>query len=66
MGNLTVLPPSKEAVSPSNPILYVIMKRSAISDNSRYNILSNELVRRLGNMNKEGTSHEEKERRGME
>ena len=40
---------------------YVIMKRSAISDNSRYNILSNELVRRLGNMSKEGTIHDEKE-----
>ena len=39
---------------------YVIMKRSAISDNSRYNILSNELVRRLSNMNKEGTTQEEK------
>ena len=40
---------------------YVIMKKSAIGDNSRYNILSNELVRRLGNMSKEGTSHDEKE-----
>ena len=40
---------------------HVIMKRSVISDNSSYNILSNELVRRLGNMSKEGTSHEEKE-----
>ena len=39
---------------------YVIMKRSAISDNSRYNILSNELVRRLSNMSKEGTTQEEK------
>ena len=39
---------------------YVIMQRSAISDNSRYNILSNELVRRLSNMNKDGTTQEEK------
>ena len=40
---------------------YVIMKRSAISDHSRYNILANELVRRLSNMKKEKTSHEDKE-----
>ena len=39
---------------------YVVMQRSAISDNSRYNILSNELVRRLSNMNKDGTTQEEK------
>ena len=40
---------------------YVIMKRSAISDHSRYNILANELVRRLSNMKKEETTHDEKE-----
>ena len=40
---------------------YVVMKRSAMSDHSRYNILANELVRRLSNMRKEDTSHEEKE-----
>ena len=39
---------------------YVIMRKSAISDHSRYNILSNELVRRLSNMNREGTSQDEK------
>ena len=35
---------------------YVIMKKNAISDNSRYNIFSNDLVRRLSNMSREGTS----------
>ena len=40
---------------------YVIMKRSAMSDHSRYNILANELVRRLSNMKREETTHEEKE-----
>ena len=39
---------------------YVIMSKSAISDNSRYNILSNELVRRLSNMSLEGTTQDEK------
>ena len=40
---------------------YVIMKRSAMSDHSRYNILANELVRRLSNMKREETTQEEKE-----
>ena len=40
---------------------YVIIKRSAMSDNARYNILANELVRRLSNIKREETSHEEKE-----
>ena len=39
---------------------YVIMSKSAISDNSRYNILSNELVRRLSNMGLECTTQDEK------
>ena len=40
---------------------YVIMKKSAISDHSRYNILANELVRRLSNIKIEENSHEEVE-----
>ena len=40
---------------------YVIIKRSAMSDHARYNILANELVRRLSNIKREETSHEEKE-----
>ena len=40
---------------------YVVMKRSAMSDHSRYNILANELVRRLSNMRKDDTKHEENE-----
>ena len=32
---------------------YVIMKRSAISDHQRYQILSNELIRRLSNIDRE-------------
>ena len=40
---------------------YVIIKRSAMSDNARYNILANELVRRLSIIKMEETSHEENE-----
>ena len=41
---------------------YVLMQRSAMASKQKFNILSNELIRRLSNINKEGTELEEKKR----
>ena len=43
-------------------ILYVLMRLSAMASKQKFNILSNELIRRLSNINKEGTELKEKKR----
>ena len=41
---------------------YGLMQRSAMASKQKFNILSNELIRRLSNINKEGTELKEKKR----
>ena len=41
---------------------FVVMQRSAMGTKQKYSILANELTRRMSNINREGTSHEEKTR----
>ena len=41
---------------------YVLVQRSAMSQKQKYNILANEMIRRLSNGDKEGTSQDEKNR----
>ena len=41
---------------------FVLMQRSAMSQKQKYNILANEMIRRLSNVDKEGMSQDEKNR----
>ena len=41
---------------------FVVMKRSAMASKQKFSILSNELIRRMSNVNREGNNSEEKNR----